>query len=155
GGPAVLGVVVGALDVIEVGAEVDGAAVLRAGLGAGQGGEVGQFRQGDVDLERGAVVADAVDGLGEGGRQQAGVQQAVEGDVGVGVAGHHAGAQLLAVGQGDAGDGAVVDQDPAHLCVGADLGAVGTGDLGQGLGEGAHAAADVAPDAALAVGLAH
>jgi hypothetical protein len=28
-------------------------------------------------------------------------------------------------------------------------------DLGQRLGEGAHAAADITPDAALAVGLAH
>lgn len=34
GGATVLGVVVGALDVVEVGADVDGAAVLRAGLEA-------------------------------------------------------------------------------------------------------------------------
>ena len=76
--------------------------MLRAGLGAGAGGEVRQFREGDIDLQRGAVVADAIDGLGEGRRQQAIVEQAIEGDVGVGVAGDDAGADLRAVGQGDA-----------------------------------------------------
>ena len=61
-GTAVLGVVVGAFDVILIGAEVHGAVVLRADARAGAGREVlRRFGEGDVDLERGAAVVDAGD----------------------------------------------------------------------------------------------
>ena len=80
-----LGVVERALDVVLVGADVDRAAMLRAWLGARQRSEVRQLGQGDVDLQRGAGVADPLD-VGHERLQRAPVEQAKEGHVGVGVA---------------------------------------------------------------------
>src|SRR5262249_15256588 len=66
----------------------------------------------------------------------------------VGAGGDTAGGDLGAVGQGDAAHPAVAGEDACHRGVGADLGPVLFGGDGDGVGDAAHAAADVAPDAA-------
>src|SRR5439155_18349872 len=63
--------------------------------------------------------------------------------------------KLVAVRQNDTGGGAVFGQDSAYFRVATNLGAESPRRAGQRLRKAAHAAADVAPDAALAVRLAH
>ena len=78
-----------------------------AGRGCpGQAGEVGQLRQGDVDLQRSAVVVDVADGRRRS-RAAGSSDRAASSKVPVRieVAGDLAGVKLVAVGQGDAGDG--------------------------------------------------
>src|SRR5207247_7402049 len=115
GRPAVLGVVEGALDVILVRADVHGAVVLWAGLLAGTSGEVRHFRQGDVDLDRGARVIDAPHRLGKVGRQGARIEQLLKRQVRIEIAGDLGGTELVAVLEGDAGRLAVVRQDFGDL----------------------------------------
>ena len=62
GGAAVLGVVPGALDVFDAGADVHGRAVVRAGS-AGVGGELGESVERQVDLAAGAFDAEVADRL--------------------------------------------------------------------------------------------
>ncbi len=108
--PAVLGVVVGPLEVVEVGADVHRAAVLRADLRAGQALEVRQFVEGDVDLDGGAGV---VDGRHAGAKvvgQELRVHQLEKGDVAIGAGGDARSVELPAVLEGDAADLAVLDR---------------------------------------------
>ena len=155
GGAPVLGVVEGALDVVLVGTDVDGAAMLGARLGARQRVEVRQLGQGDVDLQRGAGVADPLDVGDEGLGQCAPVEQAKERHVGVGVAGHDGRVELVAVGERHADGFAVAHEDPRDLGLAADLGPEVAGSRRQRLREPAHAATHVRPDASRAAGLAH
>src|SRR2546430_12297158 len=85
--PILLRIVVRPLDVVEGGRDVDRAAQVsvRWQTAAAYGGEVGELRQRDVDLERGARVVDALDGGYELGAQVLLLQQLEERDVRIGV----------------------------------------------------------------------
>jgi hypothetical protein len=67
-GAAILGIVPGSFHVVDVGTNVHGGAVLRAGR-AGAGGELGQAAEGEVDLATGSLDAEVADGVEEIGRQ--------------------------------------------------------------------------------------
>ncbi len=155
GRPAVLGVVVRPLDVVEVGADVDGAPVLGAGLAARQRAEARQLGQRHVDLERGALIIDPAHRRDELGRKRSRIEETGEGHAGIGIAGHHGSAALLAARQRHAGDAAVPREDARYLGLAADLDAEVPRGAAERLAEATHAAPNVAPDAALAVGLAH
>ena len=129
--------------------------MLGAGLGARERSEVRKLGQGDVDLQRGAGVADPLDVGDERLGQHAPVEQAKERHVGVGVAGHDGRVELVAVGQRHADGLAVAHEDSGNFGVAADLGTEVAGGRRQRLCETAHAAAHVRPHASRAAALAH
>ncbi len=125
------------------------------GVGARQRPEVRQLRQGDVDLQRGARVADPLDVGNERLRKCAPVEQPQERHVGVGVARHDRGVVLVAAGERHADGPAVAHQDALHLGLAANVGAEVAGGCRQRLRQPAHAAAHVGPDTSRAAALAH
>ena len=123
----------------------------------GPGSTPGQARKlgSDVDLERGALVADPVHRGHELCGKLSRTQQAAKGHASVGVAGDDGRAILVAAGEGDARDATGPRQDAADLGVTADVHAEIAGGLPQRLSEAAHAPADITPHATLASRRAH
>ena len=117
--------------------------------------EARQLGQGHVDLHRGAGVADPLDIGHERVGQRVPVEQAQERHVGVGVAGHDGSAILVAARERDADGSAILDEDPRHLRVAADVDAEVACGRRERLGDTAHAAAHVPPHPPCASGLAH
>src|SRR5579864_2445617 len=109
-GTAVLGVVPGAFDVIDRGADVHGGAMLRAGS-SGQGAEVGEAAEGEIHFEGGALDAEFANAGGEIGGEVALADKREEGSLGVEVGGDHFGGDLLAAFQHHSGGAAVLDGD--------------------------------------------
>jgi hypothetical protein len=155
GRAAVLRVVERALDVVLVGTDVDGAAMLRSGLGSRQRPEARQLGQGHVDLQRGAGIADPLDVVDECLWQLGPVEKLQKGHVGIGVARHDGSEELVAACQRHADGSALAHEDACHLGVATDVGAEVAGDRRQGLRQPAHTAAHVSPHAPLAAALAH
>src|SRR5437773_11728669 len=86
GRPAILGVIEGSLDRVQLGTNVNGCAMLRTCLEPRTSAEIGQLRQGDVDLERGAVVIDPLNRRGKIRRQLARIEKPLKSYMGVGIA---------------------------------------------------------------------
>src|SRR5204863_6851387 len=144
---SILRIVVRPLDVVEGGRDVDRAAQVsvRWQTAAAYGGEVGELRERDVDLERGARVVDALDGGYELGGQLLLLQQLEERDVRVGVRDDLPGLILGPVFERHALHPPAPGDDLRHRAVHANLGPVRARRGGEGLRDSAHPAAHVAP----------
>ena len=75
GRPAILGVVVSVFDIVLIRANVDGAAMLRTRLEPGTCLEIRHLRQGHIDLQRGAIVVNVLNGFRELRRQNFRIEQ--------------------------------------------------------------------------------
>ena len=98
--------------------------------------------------------AQSLDAVGESCRQVLAADELQEGALRVGVREHVPGAELLAAFQPHPDRAAALQQDSFHGGTRAVLDAVRAAGGGHRLGDGAHAAAGVAPGAALALELA-
>ena len=121
----------------------------------GTSAEIGELTQGNIDLERGALVADALYGGEKLRRQIARLEEPHEGHPRVRVARHDGGREFGSPGEGHPGDPALRHPDTGHFRAAANLYAQAPGGRGQGLRQPSHAASHVAPHAALSVRLAH
>ena len=119
--------------------------------GAGVGGEVGEFGQGQVDLDHAAAGLPVLDVFDEVVREVLAADVVQERGARVQARDDDLGGELLAVLQDDALGLAVADQDLAYFRAGADLGAVLAGGAGDRVGHGAHAALLEAPVAQVPV----
>jgi hypothetical protein len=135
---AVLGGVVRALEVIDVGADVDAARQRRGSVVRGR--EVGELREREVDLRQGALGPVVLDALDEVRVEVDRIDQAEQGALGVGVRDDGARRDLLAAREHDARRGAVLRLDARDLGIRADLRAERLGGRGQRLRERAHPA---------------
>jgi hypothetical protein len=91
----------------------------------------------------------------ETARQGAGRCQLLEGDLRGGIGNDLRRAQHLAIGEPHAGGAFLLDDDFGNLGIAADADAGGLRGLGHSLRDHAHAAFDIAPDAACAARFAH
>ena len=123
--------------------------------GAGQAGEVRQAVERQVDLHRDAFDFERANRGEEIRGQFACFQELQESDLGIGVRGHHAGANLLSTGQRHTGRAAVLGEDFRHARAGANLHAHGARRRRHRLGDAAHASAHESPQAAFAAHAAH
>ena len=117
----------------------------------GVGGEVGEFGQGQVDLDHAAAGLPVLDVFDEVVREVRAAHVVQERGARVQASDDDLGGELLAVVQLDAGGAAVADQDLDYFRAGADLGAVLSRRVGDGVGDGAHAALLEAPVAQVPV----
>ena len=150
---AVLGVVVGALEVVDRGADRDRAPQVRPV--ARHAGEVGSGVERQVDLGRGAAEAEAAEAghqiVGQRGRVHELEERAARIEAGR----DDPGPELVAVLQRDAPGPSPLDDHLRHGGVGADLGARLAGRAGDRVGDGARAALREAPRPVVSVDLAH
>ena len=152
----VLGLVVGALHVVERRADVDGAPVLRTGGPPRQRREVGKLGEGVVDLHRRAARPEALDAARKFGRQVAlRVEEPQERHLGVGVRHNRARPHLLPPLQDDPHRAIVLHQDPLDRCRAADDHTALARRLRDALRHLTHAAAHHPPAAAHSVHLPH
>ncbi len=126
GWAAILGVIPGALDVIDRGADVHGRAVLRAGR-AGEGCEIRQAVEREIHLERRAFDAVVLDGRAKFRVELAGLDEFEERGFRIEIGGHDAGVDFVAIFEHHAVGAAVAHQDAADRGVDADLRASGCG----------------------------
>ena len=150
---AILGVVVGAFDVVEVGADGDSPGQMAAD--ARPAAQLRQPVEGQVDLARRAERLEAAHRSHQVIRQLRRVNQAQEGLLGVEAGEDERSANLVAVVQHDAGSPAVAGQNAGDAGVAADFGPLGLGGAGQYVGQPARAPLVEAPGAVSAVDLAH
>ncbi len=121
---------------------------------AGQRGEIRQFAQRDVHPEGAGAAAPFGDAPQEIRRQRGRIDQIAIEQLRIEVGDDCAAANRLALARHDPDAAAVLDQHLAHRGIGPDLDAGRPGGARHGLGDGAHAADGMTPDALLAVDLA-
>ena len=151
--PPVLGVVVGALQRLPVGADRDRPP--EVGARPRQRGEIGKRVEGQVDLSRGAAQPVAPDRPGEILRKLRGIEEAQEGPVRVEARSDLVPENFLAVVEDHPGDAAGTGQDPPHPGAAADLGPEAAGGAGERLRHRTHPAAREPPRAGSPVELPH
>ena len=154
----ILGVVVGALDVINARADGHRAAMQDRILSLAfewQCREVGQLAQGDVDLARRAARAEVLDRgdkfIGEMFR----LDELQEGALRVGGGHHNFGIEFVAVFEGDTHRASVFDLDLLHACVDSDLHPKRFRRVQDGAADSAGAVLGKTPGAERAVDFAH
>ncbi len=150
--PAVLGVVVGTLQVLHRGADVGEAAVLVGPVAEGR--VLGRRVEGEVDLGRGALEAEAADGVDEVGGQLARLDQLHERASWVERGDDDRRHELGPVDERDADRPTVPGDDPVDGRLEPDLRALRHGGSRQDLREAAVAALVERPGAHLAIVLA-
>ena len=150
---AVLGVVVGALDVVDARADRDRAAVQRAL--ARQAGELRQLRERDVHLARRAAHPEVADRLRELVGKVLRVDELQEAALGIGGRHHDLRVQLVAVLERHAGRAAAVHDHLLDGGAGADLDAERARGARDRRADAAGAVLREAPGAERAVDLAH
>ena len=148
-----LGIVVGALHVLDAGRDRDRAAQVRAW--PGQRRELRQRVERQVDLRRRAPIAKTAQVAHEAVRQHRRIENPGEGQMGIQAGRHDARRDLLAVLEPHAHGAVAREQDLGDGRVGADLDPGLARSRGDGLGDGAGAAAGQPPRAELAVDLTH
>ena len=151
------GRIVGGLEGVQIDrAEMDRAAML--GPRARPLGVTAEHRetiQRGVDLDDRAAHVDRLDGTREIRRKRVPPDEGEEGVPRVGPGEHLGGLHDAAVLELHAPGPALLHENAGHGCLALDRGAGLLGRRAQGLGEGAHAALHVGPDAARTAGLSH
>src|SRR2546426_1816473 len=123
--------------------------------GAREAFEIGKRVEGEIDFAGGAAKFVAADAFEEIAGQFAGFEKFFEGEVRIDAGGNNVGEKFFAILEGDAASAAVLDEDFADRRFGADFNAGFAGSIGDGIGNGARAAAAETPGAERAVDFAH
>src|SRR5690606_39275233 len=126
------------LDVVQRRGDVNRAAMLRAGLATRQRGEVWQFAQREINLERGAVEIDSADLFHECGRQLPRIEQFEKGYVCISIGCDARGGDLGTVLKYHAVYPSLAGEDACHGGRDAYLRARCPCRRGQGLWDAAH-----------------
>ena len=143
-----LGDIVAALGEFQRGDEGEKGTLLRL-EGWRRADEAGFFGENHVDFGAGAVHFNAADRVDEIGGQIALRDHGQECAFGICVGEHDAGADFSAVFKDDGAHSSIARIDLPDWAAGADFGSKGAGSLRHGVGDGAHAAHDMAVEALL------
>ncbi len=152
--PAVFGVVIGALEIVDVGREMHVGRIVEPGLRLVESAVARRRLGRDVDLERRREGAEAGDVGEELGREVTGCDELLEERLAVGIGDHCLRREDAAVACAHARRPSVFDDDLGDRRVGHDIETEAFSRGGNRLGDRAHAAFDEAP-AAGALMLAH
>ena len=154
----ILGVVVGALDVINARADGHRAAMQDRVVTFAfewQRGEVGQFAQGDVDLARRAACTEVLDRRDKFIGEMFRLDELQEGALRVCSRHHDFGLELIAVLECDSNSASILDDDLLHACVDSDLHPERFRRVQDRAADSARAVLGKAPGAERAVNFAH
>ena len=121
---------------------------------SGQSGEVGQLGQCDIHAKRARATTPILHAPPKSFGQCKGIDEVEVEQLGIYPRGDGRGRDRFALFGLDANGAAILDEDPAHPRRKPDVHAVGHGGFRHGLGDSAHPADSVAPDAFLSVHLA-
>ena len=139
---AVLGGIKGALEVVDFGADVDAAGEgFEKALRRVQRSESRQTGEGEIDLGDGAIGAEIFHAVGKGGVELRGIDELEKGAFGIDAGDDGFDSDFFAIGENDAGDGAVFDENVADFGIGADFSAGLFRGFGESAREGTESAA--------------
>src|SRR5947209_2443899 len=143
---APLRVVVGPLEVVHRGREVDDRLVMRLSRGAGNGTKVRELAEREIQLERRGFKTDSRDRTHEVRGQVLRAHEAEEGPFRIRVAEDRARIHLRPIGQHDPDRSSVPREDSGDIGIRPNLGPVVAGGTGNRLGDPSHPAAGPTPD---------